>query len=179
MGLDVTAYSRLKPVGQHEKDPAKNEGEPGGINDWCYYDNHVQVFAYDTFPQSFRGIPILGADRQFLLGGCYEITAATQEERFHAGSYSGYNMWRDYLRSQFNPRQEPDLPFYELIFFADNEGSIGPDAARDLLTDFREHANRYDPPGSIQPECDYYRQKYASWTRACELAADGGLIRFH
>lgn len=179
MGLDVTAYSHLKHVGQHEKDPALNEGEPGGIHDWCYYDNHVQAFAYDSFPQSFRGIPVLGTKQagsaSFFEGGCYERTSGTETHGFRAGSYSGYNLWRADLQRQFNPGTDPESPFYELIWFADNEGSIGPEAARDLLVDFEQHADSYQP---AQYE-DYFREKYADWTRAFRLAATSGLVRFH
>lgn len=180
MGLDITAYSHLEHVGRHEKDPARNEGEPGGINDWCYYENHVQAFAYNTFPQSFRGIPIVGRDRDLIHGGCYAITDKTGEHRFRAGSYHGYGQWRADLHRQFNPETNPDLPFYELIWFADNEGSIGTEAAADLLADFREHADQYAPaPDSDERTQAWFRDKYADWTRAFELAADGGLVRFH
>ncbi len=193
MGLDITAYSRLKHVGNHEKDAALNEGEPGGgADDWCYYDGHVQAVAYDCFPQSFRGIPVVGEktgrDCRFLVGGCYEITDETETIAFRAGSYGGYSAWRKDLASQFNPVEygiesgrptmsepDPDKPFYELIWFADNEGSIGPEAAADLLADFREHADRY-----VKPEGEWTTPtRYENWTRACELAADSGLIRFH
>lgn len=191
MGLDITAYSRLKHVGKHEKDPKLNEGQFGGLDDWCYYDGHVQAFAYDCFPQSFRGIPILGDmvdGNKFLVGGCYEQTEDTQTLGFRAGSYGGYSAWRLDLASQFNPVEygietgrptmsepDPDKPFYELIWFADNEGSIGPEAAADLLADFREHADRY-----VKPEGEWATPtRYENWTRACELAADSGLIRFH
>jgi len=192
MGLDITAYSHLKAVGKHEKDPALNEGEPGGLDDWCYYDNHVQAFAYDSFPASFRGIPILststGRRPGFLEGGCYEITDKTETHAFQAGSYGGYNHWRADLARQFNPapmtydrgpmmaEPDPDKPFYELIWFADNEGCIGELAAAELLADFRAHADRYDA-GSDNPT--YMRAKYNDWMRAFELAADGGLVRFH
>jgi hypothetical protein len=171
MGLDITAYSRLKHVGKHAED-------------WCDLldENderlHVQAFAYDDFPQSFRGIPDLGrrafgGGSAFIIGGCFEFTPETQEHRFRAGSYSGYNHWRADLQAQFNPGRDPSMPFFELIWFADNEGSIGPEAAADLLADFREHAGRYTPP-------QYYTAKtYDDWTRAFELAADGGLVRFH
>lgn len=180
MGLDITAYSRLKHVGRHEKDVARNEGEPGGLDDWCYYGGHVQAFAYDTFPASFRGIPLLGTrkvghDEVFLDGGCFATTDETETHPFRAGSYGGYGQWRADLQRQFNPSRDPDGPFYELIWFADNEGSIGPEAAKDLLADFREHATRYTPDRYE----DYFRDKYEDWTRAFELAADGGLVHFH
>lgn len=170
MGLDITAYSRLKPVGKH-------------TDDWCeesYDDNfnrvHVQAFAYSDFPQSFRGIPILGTKATFIQGGCFAVTEETKTHAFRAGSYGGYNHWRADLQKQFNPMRNEAGPFYELIWFADNEGCIGPDAAKDLLADFREHADRYDP-GTEHP--DYFRQKYQDWTTAFELAADGGLVDFH
>lgn len=175
MGLDITAYSNLKPIGKHAED-------------WCGDDSydkdynrvHVQAYAYECFPQSFRGIAVLGTRQvsgsSFLEGGCYAITAETKTHAFRAGSYGGYNQWRADLSRQFNPGPDPDpaLPFFELIWFADNEGCIGPEAAADLLADFREHADAYDPG-----EAGWWRQKYADWTCACELAADGGLVDFH
>jgi hypothetical protein len=180
MGLDITAYSRLTHIGLHTKDPALNEGEPGGVDDCCYYVNHVNAFAYHDFPASFRGVPVLRSDDNFVHGGCYETTDETQRHRFQALSYRGYNQWRDDLRAQFNPDTDPDRPFYELIFFADNEGCIGPDAAKDLLADFRDHADRYNPaPSEDRRWQNLCREKYADWTKAFELAADGGLIRFH
>ena len=177
MGLDITAYSHLKHIGKHEIDPDNNEGEPGPH---CYADNHVHAFAYDSFPQSFRGLPILsteswGDGTGYFEAGCMETTEQTEEIDFHAGSYTGYNYWRSDLQRQFNPDTKPDLPFYELIWFADNEGSIGPEAAADLLADFREHADRYVLPEHYAS----YPKIYGNWTRACELAANSGLIRFH
>lgn len=162
MGLDITAYSHLTHVGKH-------------TDGWCEDEDHVQAYAYDGFDASFRGIPILGIDQQFIIGGCYAVTEQTERYGFRAGSYSGYNVWRDDLRRQFNQATEPDQPFYELIFFADNEGCIGLDAAKDLLADFEQHAGRYRP---AQHE-DYFYEKYSDWTRACRLAADGGLVEFH
>lgn len=168
MGLDITAYSRLDHVGKHVD------------TDWCEDESHVSAFAYDCFPQSFRGIPILGTKTSggtaFFEGGCYAITDKSEEHDFRAGSYGGYNAWRTNLAEQFNPHQDAASPFYELIWFADNEGTIGPEAAADLLADFREHAAAYVPLanwGEIGVE------KYRDWTRACELAADCGLIWFH
>jgi hypothetical protein len=164
MGLDITAYSKLTAVGQH------------ATGDWCEDGDHVTAFAYDTFPASFRGIPILVTEStsggSFLQGGCYAVTDSTETHGFRAGSYGGYNAWRADLARQFNRETAPDKPFYELIWFADNEGCIGPDAAKDLLVDFREHAAAY------VPRDDYARSKYVDWTRAFELAADGGLVSF-
>jgi hypothetical protein len=167
VGLDITAYSRLRHVGKH-------------VEQWCEDEHHVQAYAYDEFPQSFRGIPVIETDvisrESFLIGGCYSVTDETETHSFRAGSYGGYNRWRADLQQQFNPGRDPDGPFYELIWFADNDGSIGPDAAKDLLADFREHADRYK---SGDEPFDWHRHAYEDWTRACELAADSGLIHFH
>lgn len=160
MGLDITAYSRLEYVGRHTEE-------------WCEdYEHHVQAFAYAGFEASFRGIPIVGSERGFILGGCFEKTADTKTHGFRAGSYSGYNRWRADLADQFNPDADPDGPFYELIYFADNEGSIGPEAARDLLADFEQNADAYRGD-------EWDRGKYDEWTKAFRLAADGGLVDFH
>lgn len=187
MGLDITAYSHLERVGKHLKDPELNEGEPGGIDDWCYYEGHVSAYAYSDFPQSFRGVPILGESRGFIEGGCYVTTDKTEDHDFRAGSYTGYNQWRADLQEWFNPRRLTDGPFYELIWFADNEGTIGPEAAADLLADFQEHADAYtaahieDPATGRYsvPDGDWFIAKYKHWTRAFELAAADGLVKFH
>ena len=174
MGLSITAYSRLKPVGRHTE-----EGE------WCKNNDHVEAYTYASFPQSFRGIEVLsvvGGDvgEMCLIGGCYEITADTAKYAFSAGSYSGYNVWREDLQRQFNPTCDPDGPFYELIWFADNEGTIGPAAAADLLVDFRRHSDRYElPPVTTYPFPQDWRMTYNDFMCACELAADNGLIDFH
>lgn len=171
MGLDITAYSHLVAVGKHTEK-------------WCEdWEHHVEAYAYDCFPQSFLGIPVLTTESHsgegFLIGGCYAITEATETHDFRAGSYGGYNQWRADLQQQFNPERDPDGPFYELIWFADNEGCIGEIAAAELLADFRAHADRYE--SRVDPEwvSGYGRQKYADWTRAFELAAAGGLVKFH
>lgn len=176
MGLDITAYSNLKHVGLHVE-----------LGDWCDDEEHIHAYAYDSFRQSFRGIPVLGTVNGFVHGGCYVTTDATESTDFRAGSYGGYNMWRQDLADQFNAVErgwdhgptmtEPDpaKPFYELIWFADNEGTIGPDAAKDLLEDFRTHASVY----TLAESHGQYLEIYTNWTRAFELAADGGLVRFH
>lgn len=181
MGLDITAYSRLAAVGKHA------DGR------WCEDDQHVTAYVYDSFPASFRGIEVLATEQHgdtgYLMGGCYALTSETKTHGFQAGSYGGYNAWREDLARQFNPygpgggtgrlgdvsSPDPNGPFFELIWFADDAGCIGELAAIELLADFRQHAAAYAP----RRDQEHFREKYAAWTRACELAADGGLIDFH
>ena len=42
MGLDITAYSHLKPAGIHEK----------WADEDAHYEQHIEAFAYDCFPTS-------------------------------------------------------------------------------------------------------------------------------
>jgi hypothetical protein len=73
-----------------------------------------------------------------------------------------------------NPDLFMDKPFYEIINFADNEGTIGPEAARDLAEDFRNfHAQAREIPDS------YFIELYETWMTACADAADCGMIEFH
>lgn len=190
MGLDITAYSNLRHLGHH----------PGSEEEDHQYDpetfdrRHVEAFAYDCFPHALKGVPDLRevkgfTSSTFLSGGCFEITDKTETHAFRAGSYSGYGQWRMDLASQFNPaaiifeagrpamtEPDPELPFYELIWFADNEGTIGSQAAADLLADFRQHATAYDPKHAYD---GWAHEKYRDWTTAFELAAQGGLVHFH
>lgn len=178
MGLDITAYSHLQYVGfcpdANEDD---HEYEPESFNR-----RHVMAYAYEAFPHALAGIPDVRTDHfrsgeQFLSAGCFALTDKTETHAFRAGSYSGYNQWRDHLRQQFNPDTDPAGPFYELIWFADNEGTIGAAASALLLADFRDHASTYTPPASPSPE--WWIETYTNWTRAFELAAADGLVDFH
>lgn len=184
MGLDISAYSRLESVGLCPDMP----------DGWCVVDDHIRAYVYDCFPASFRGVPVLRQElyghEEFLDGGCYRQTPATVSHGFRAGSYGGYGLWRRDLADQFNPAPEergadglrystepdPALPFYELIWFADNEGTLGPETCADLLGDFRQCEGKYSP---ALARADYAVARYRDWMRAVELGADGGLVVFH
>jgi hypothetical protein len=184
MGLDIAAYSNLRYLGHHEV--AEDSEHP--------YDPetdervHVEALAYDAFPHALLGIPnqqlkTYGSTR-YIVCGCFEITEKTETYSFRAGSYSGYGRWRRDLADRFNPYRDngqpsPEGPFYELLWFADNEGTIGELAAISLLADFRQYEVEYRAAHLGAEVGDYFVQKYADWLRACELAADSGLIDFH
>lgn len=193
MGLDITAYSQLAYIGRHDlDDPDDGDQMCGGRFDSDWNRTHVPAYAYDSFPHALAGVPnqrtLTYPTATFLDGGCFLVTGLTEEHRFRAGSYSGYNAWRRDLARQFNPYgpgvgdhedygpPDPNEPFYELIWFADNEGVIATAAAANLLADFEQHAAEYRPDGAWS---DYFREAYADWTQACRLAANGGLIHFH
>lgn len=191
MGLDCTAYSHLKFVGKHTVGFCQEEDEHG---DWL----HHQAFAYLGFEKSMDGLPIqenvFAGGSEFLYGGCYEETPETEAFRFRAGSYSGYNAWRKGLADLYNPYEvtitedgdrewspiDMDKPFAELIWFADNEGTIGPLAAARLLADFKEHQAEYFAHYPDEQGLDEWnRRKYEDWMTAFELASQDGLVSLH
>lgn len=170
MGLDISVFTNAVPVPfQHE------------YGEQCWEAEHHRAFCYDGFEHSLRG---LEKDR------CYTADYAFG---FRAGSYSGYGEWRDLLcqcvyedkkgqelwdLAKLDPEKAKDVPFYELINFADNEGTIGSEAASDLYHDFQDHLvivrakmERLDP---------WYAQSYDTWLKATMVAGNQhGMIIFH
>lgn len=177
MGLDCTALSHMAYVGTHTPGP----------DGYCEEDGHWAAFAYDGFERSTRGLKGMG-DRLvgpgFKGGHCYAETPETEAHGFRAGSYGGHGQFRQALAEVVGATLEDywhgddfDLPFYELINFADNEGTIGPEAAGDLLADLRKYRDAFReafPAGG-----SWFAVVYDDWTTACELASQDGLISFH
>jgi hypothetical protein len=181
MGLDITAHSKMAYVGHHEPFPDDEDGDR-------HYAEHVEAYAYLDFAHALAGVPNVITTNEyrtpFLSGGCYAHTEQTESHGFRAGSYDGYGMWRRMMADLFNPYRDfegsdgspsPEGPFYHLLWFADNEGTIGELAATQLLTDFRNPDHR----AKYMLAADCRMELWEDWTRACELAADGGLIDFH
>lgn len=157
MGLDITAYEavELLPPHPHTED--------------CSDAGHILAFVTaPSFNQSLRG---LEEHR------CYRSVGETYS--FRAGSYSGYNRWREYLRQLvwgvsiddfwvIGPDHYRHREFFELIYFSDCEGTIGSEACADLAADFHRHTIHI--PSSNQ---------YADWKKAFDLASKNGCVRFH
>jgi hypothetical protein len=112
--------------------------------------------------------------------GCYRAAEGSRELSFRAGSYSGYNAWRNELSefAQGRPAEEvwadPQGPFAELIIFSDCLGCIGPKTSAKLLQDFREFAARARKEQGL-----FFFKLYELWLCAFELASDGGMVVFH
>lgn len=148
-------------------------------------DGKIQLWINGDFPG--RAAPFDDADLRF---------TAKQAFSFRAGSYSGYNLWRDQLaklagypetdhpaphrkgersHAAFVWGQEPrGLPFEELVNFADNEGTLGTTICQKLLKDFKE----FDQRAKEFSEDSWFYLKYQDWAYAIALAADGGAVQF-
>lgn len=167
MGLDITAYRGLT------LDPDATDEDD--------YTTHLDVYPNPHFP-----------GREAPLGkGRYRFKESTS---FRAGSYSGYNQWREWLATiaGYAPVSDNEHgagnykthsagawaategPFWELINFADNEGTIGTDAAKKLAKDFADYADK-----ALDGAGGWYAQMYEQWRAAFEMASDNGAVDFH
>lgn len=152
MGLDVYAYSGIELV-----DAKHNEDEDDG---------EVKFYIEDFFADRAKDIVDEGVYR-------YETTY-----HFGAGSYIGYNMWRNQLailagfKSDEAAFEADGGPFWELIHFSDGEGVIGTEVAKKLANDFAQYDEQ------AQTIDGYFYDRYVNFKTAFELAANNGAVRF-
>lgn len=168
MGLDISYYSNAKLLqeGEYdlETDSRLHEENPTRAVDY--------VRPHDAFPGSCDMKP-----------GFY---AAAHEGGFRAGSYSGYNRFREVLCQSVvgvkpsivwdNPKNFENAPFFWLINFSDCEGSISGKAARKLAKDFAEHREVFmSAPGAVD-----WADVYDKFAEAFKVAAENnGYVDFH
>lgn len=177
MGLDISAYSKTRKAldGEVETD---EDGDPKDWNSWRRIseglvemsNEHGQGQAADVEP------------------GFYSFGEGFG---FRAGSYSGYNSWRDELarmagwtgaKEVWTLGQEEDAggPFFEIINFSDCEGVIGPKISAKLSADFKANTDKaYAWAQEHSEDTGWFLEKYNDWSKAFELAADGGMVLFH
>ena len=153
MGLDITAYKNIR-IRELEKD---EEGE--------YY------FCNSGFEQSNMNIENKYVNIDF-----------DEEFDFRAGSYSGYNHFRNSLCLASNNITDEDLwnsenktlKFYWLINFSDCEGYIGTDYCKILYDEFV----KYEKEIKLTLD-EYHHRTYDNFKEAFRLALNNGLVSFH
>jgi hypothetical protein len=159
MGLDINAYRGLKVAPEAELDL---DGYPEDYMHFVRINPGLIAATEAHFPSRTAGV----------FSGIFSFTEAI---RFRAGSYSGYNIWRDWLAGISGwgtaercwAGKQTEGPFYELINFSDCEGVIGPIVAAKLAKDFEEFADKAGPD-----------ERYLQWRKAFTMAADGGAVMF-
>lgn len=156
MGLDISVYKNLKLVALKDE----YEGE--------YDDIDICVFVLDPDWE----------DRiKNFKQGFYEA------EFIHQGpttAYSRHGVFRRQLCAVSNVQIEDvwegkhnDIPFYEIIDFADNEGALDYEVAEKLYNDFINNREKFS---ELE---DGFMNKYDEWTETCKVAADNkGVIIF-
>lgn len=170
MGLDITAYKNLKLTDI----PADEDLETDGNYTMLYPEQSPDVVGDLTSDYFYE----------------YEDSMG-----FNAGSYSGYNNWRNDLarlagypleqyKGYFDIVSESHCvacwngakgPFSELINFSDCDGIIGTEVAKKLakdFADFQEKANTFEA-------YNFWLEKYNYWRKAFEMASENGAVVFH
>jgi hypothetical protein len=162
MGLDIAAGRRAKML-------------PFADPDTYDYTRALNLYPYPNHPpfaDHSDGLP----------QGIYEVAARIS---FRAGSYSGYNRWREALAELVHsttpeviwkaPDEYRGSAFYEIIHFSDCEGCIGPKTSRKLAADFAEYEERAREAWGAD---SYEFGVYQDFRRAFTIAADEGAVEF-
>lgn len=177
MGLDISAYRKITKIDA----VFDADGEPIDPTTRVPIDYDMRAYKNDDFPGRADEIE----DRA--------VYSAEDSMGFRAGSYGGYNAWREQLAKlagypvdqyeQYGKMYDSHCvacwngatgPFSELIHFSDCEGVIGPSVAAKLAKDFADFQEAADKVAE-----DWFVVQYAKWRKAFEMAADAGAVSFH
>lgn len=193
MGLDITCYSKLRP----ENPPLSDDSDAYELIDEIY-EQGLQYYMPTALAWSDQAFP--NRCPEFKSDQWYAYDASYS---FRAGSYGGYNvfreglavlagvvseeMWREGRRGAEGMYDLPAVkalesdptsrPFGELIMFADNEGVIGTACAKRLFADFINH--REAAKALFNEEGMRWMDAYDHWIEGLRHATDGGAIDFH
>lgn len=172
MGLDICAYSNImkQPEPEVQKVVGKllsSEGE-----------EILEVFEV--------------TDRcHDLEEGVYLDTFDTVQHHFRAGSYSGYNQFRNLLSKALlgveasavweDPTSFEGRPGYEMIDFSDCEGTISSSVADKLHQDLVENrdvfkAHLIEVFGEDNDQVEWSMETYDNFIYAFELASENGVV---
>jgi len=185
MGLDISAYSQLERVEVPDFD---TDSELHQWENRMWDSGGLQIRSNYMFSEHMEGID----DGWYLPSGEYY--------GFRAGSYSGYNEWRELLTFSVGYSSLEDVwgnnlegPFTELINFSDSGGIIGPEYSKKLYEDFINYENEIIDklsenmmgftstiPERIDVDTyDYFIRVYNGFKKAFEIASDNGVVLFH
>ncbi len=177
MGLDITAYKNLRQFNA-QYDNENDEVLNLDTNEVVGWRDHFLSCVHSEYTDRAKDI----AD-----GAYFFFEKVT---KFRAGSYGGYNDWREQLAKlagypSVNGEKEPrhahsngawkatEGAFWELISFSDCEGLIGTEVSKKLLNDFINFDSKAQEIGG-----NFY-ELYGYWKEAFEYASENGAVDFH
>lgn len=165
MGLDITAYKNIKKLGSCE---LYEDYEDQFDEDKTLYITHNNK----DFPRMMNGIET------------NDVYSYEDTYNFRAGTYSGYNRWREWLSKMMirvspkrvwdYPLRLKDKPFYPLINFTDCDGIIDPDMCKKLHKDFTDNYEKIVEDSYSRFNVDLY----INWFKAFEFASQNGCLVF-
>jgi hypothetical protein len=164
MGLDIVYFTNVQALAP--------PGDVESVAEWANENQAIRYYVLDGMEGRLAGL-----DAEWVRG---EFAGM-----FRAGSYSGYNQWRDLLARTVLGVGAGEIwasahglegkPFVELIDFADNEGCLGPVVCAKLNTDFETHRNEFINGAGVD---DYDVELYDKWAEAFAATAEGGIVGF-
>ena len=173
MGLDITAYRNLTPATEEVE---MEDGYPVDYQTF-WKPGPSMKWSESVFPGRGKGV------------SHSTIYTFSNTFGFRAGSYGGYNHWRDLLSQLAGygsaeeawSKEDQSGPFMELIHFAGNEGVIGPVISAKLAKDFADFESRAKVFSATldQYDAQNFITRYYDWKKAFEMASDGGAVCFH
>ena len=173
MGLDIIVYSKL----EHQRDERVEE---------------VMESLFSPLGEEIIEICEEEENRRCsdMAIGKWHRTDATQEAHFRAGSYSGYNQFRNLLAQAFHGVDAEDIwsdensfegtPFYEMIDFSDCDGVFGPGDSAKLCRNFEEGEVKFQEfiaeKFEDDDEAGHWLEVYRDFKEGFRLAADEGIL---
>jgi len=175
MGLDIVAYSNIKKERKIEDEDDEYEN----------YD--ITIYSNSSFVYQLGSLNV---------NTHYSKTKNSKVQSFRIGSYSTYNGWRNdlsimagyisaesvwddfkdnlryYKLKEIINEKVIMKPFYEIIFFSDCDGVIGPEISKKLYDDFL----LFDE--TAKKENEYFYRIYSIFKDAFKIASDNGLVLF-
>lgn len=179
MGLDVTAYSNIKPL------------RPYRDGDIDYDAGERHVFTFSAFPHAAAGLvdaTVQSPTHDDLVADYVYDVNGGEAHSWSCRAYSHYNRFRASLATFVgyepedawdDPEGFSDRPFFELVDFSDCDGCIGPVASRALLEDFTAHRDAYRALYYDAGDGYSFASLYEEFIEGLRLAADNGILRFH
>jgi hypothetical protein len=174
MGLDIVAYSRLiKEPAPEAKEVMEKLLTPMGEEVITVHESENNPWGFDLEP------------------GAWLSTEETVEHHFRAGSYSGYNQFRNMLSnallgvpSDYVWEDEASFegkPGYEMVNFSDCQGVISWSIAEKLYNDLVGNRIKFvEYVGSIygadNDETEHLTYVYDNFITAFELAKNNGVV---
>jgi len=165
MGLDISVYTKIQKITDLKK-----------IENGDYF-AHVTI-SNDEYDSSFD-----------IEEGYYDGIGV--RHHFRAGSYSGYNLFRNTLSKSIlgvpdetvweKSEEYKGKPMYEIISFSDCEGCMGPAVCKKLHNDFVENREKFVQylksvgGGSV----DHYCSIYDDFTKGFRMVSNEGILIFH
>ena len=161
----------------------------------------LDISAYSKIKQEKHGDIYIGHDkfgtRPDLSEGEYAESDDSVYHGFRAGSYSGYNQWRENLSMAIHgvmpsiiwnsPEKYAGKEFFEIINFSDCEGCFGPKFSAKLHADFVNNRDKFvsvmetrygKASVSEFSEASYAIRIYDDFMKSFEIAKDSGVLIF-